>query len=64
PTAQGKQRHPSSKVQHQQGHPQKLAKALSAALLERGICEAPMWIGWHRSEEQGGQAVGDLFELD
>ncbi|ANP35576.1 hypothetical protein JL2886_00650 [Phaeobacter gallaeciensis] len=46
------------------GAPEKLAKALSAALLERGICEAPMWIGWHRSEEQGGQAVGDLFELD
>ena len=46
------------------GAPEKLAKALSAALLERGICEAPIWIGWHRSEEQGGQAVGDLFELD
>ena len=46
------------------GDPEKLAKALSAALLERGICEAPMWVGWHRSEDLGGQAVGDLFELD
>jgi hypothetical protein len=44
--------------------PKTLGQALASALLREGVCSEPLWISWHRSEELGGKAFGDVFELD
>ena len=44
--------------------PKALGNALAGALLREGVCSEPLWISWHRSEEIGGKAFGDVFEVD
>jgi len=44
--------------------PKVLGSALASALLREGVCSEPLWVSWHRSEELGGEAFGDVFVLD
>jgi hypothetical protein len=38
-----------------------LARQLADALLGSGIVSEPLWLGWHRATEMGGEARGEVF---
>jgi len=44
------------------GDPKILSKLLTTNLQELGLCDLPIWVSWHKNEELGGEALGDLFE--
>src|SRR3954451_1275808 len=44
--------------------PKVVGKALAAGLLREGLCNVPLWVSWHRSEELGGTNFGEVFDLD
>lgn len=44
------------------GNPEELARLLAARLQEIGACDLPVWISWHRSDELGGDSLGNLWE--
>lgn len=44
------------------GNPKRLARLLASNLQALGLCAPPIWVGWYKSEELGGEKVGDLFE--
>lgn len=44
--------------------PEKLGRALATSLIEAGLCERPVWVSWHKSEELGGDAYGEVFDFD
>jgi hypothetical protein len=44
--------------------PEWVGRTLASALLEHGVCDEPMWVSWHKSHEQGGNAYGRVFEDD
>ena len=39
-----------------------LARRLVAVLLERAVVAEPLWVSWHRAEELGGDAYGEVFD--
>ena len=44
--------------------PEWLGKELVAALRREDICTEPIWVSWHSSSELGGEARGEVFELE
>ena len=46
------------------GNPEAMTRALAQSLVAQGHCPEPMWLGWHRSTELGGDTRGDLWDLD
>lgn len=44
--------------------PSWLAQTLLDALIQHGHISEPIWLGWHRSEEVGGEERGQVFDLD
>ncbi len=44
--------------------PQYVAKELTAAMIGNGLCEEPIWVSWHLSEEIAGEALGEVFDFD
>lgn len=45
-------------------NPEMLAKQLLNALIEAKKVSEPIWLSWHRSRELGGEALGEIFDLD
>jgi len=41
-----------------------LAQRLTEELLSRSIIAEPFWLSWHRARELGGEAHGEVFDLD
>ena len=41
-----------------------VGKALANALTSQGGISEPLWVSWHRSRELGGEARGQVFDLD
>jgi hypothetical protein len=39
-------------------------EALVAALVKEQLCDEPMWLSVHMSEELEGKAYGEVFDLD
>jgi hypothetical protein len=39
-----------------------LGQALVAALIRENLCDEPIWLSSHRSNEEKGQAYGNIFE--
>jgi hypothetical protein len=39
-----------------------LGKALVASLVREGLCDEPIWLSAHRSDDEKGQAYGNVFE--
>jgi hypothetical protein len=44
--------------------PKVIGKELAKGLLQKGICTAPLWVSWHRSDEIGGTNFGEVFDFD
>jgi len=44
--------------------PISLGQALVAALMRENLCEEPLWLSAHRTEDEKGQAYGNVFEDD
>jgi hypothetical protein len=44
--------------------PDWLAKLLADALVGRGAVSEPLWLGWHRTNEIGGESRGEVFDFD
>jgi hypothetical protein len=44
------------------GEPMKLGHALIAALRREDLCEEPIWLSSHRSDDEKGEAFGNVFE--
>ena len=44
--------------------PSWLARTLLDALKQQGAISEPIWLGWHKSEELGGEERGQVFDLD
>ena len=39
-----------------------LGQALVAALIRENLCDEPIWLSSHRSDDEKGQAYGNVFE--
>jgi hypothetical protein len=46
------------------GNPKNLTQLLANELVTHKLCDTPIWIGWHKVLELGGEAKGELFEFD
>lgn len=44
--------------------PKTLGRTLRNALIRESLCSEPCWVAWHRSEAIGGEAAGDVYDLD
>lgn len=51
-----------AKTNQQSPTTEQLAVALKSKLVEKGLCDLPLWVSWHASTELGGEAYGELFE--
>lgn len=47
---------------HLSPDPIKLGESLVGVLVSEGLCEEPMWMSAHASQELGGKAYGDLTD--
>jgi hypothetical protein len=41
-----------------------MTRALCDALVRNGTVREPVWLGWHRSTELGGEPRGEVFDFD
>lgn len=46
------------------GDPKSLSRLLCNNLQNAGLCEAPIWVSWHESDEISGESIGTLFADD
>lgn len=44
--------------------PGKLGEALVDALLREGLCDQPLWLSVHKSNELTGREYGEVFDYD
>jgi hypothetical protein len=42
--------------------PMLLGQALIAALIRENLCDEPIWLSSHHSDDEKGQAFGNVFE--
>lgn len=42
--------------------PEYIGRQLLSALIANEVCDEPVWLSWHLSEEVGGNDFGDVFE--
>ena len=41
-----------------------LGLALRDALNRESLCDSPCWVSWHRSNEIGGEPMGEVFDFE
>lgn len=46
------------------GDPKTLSRLLANNLQNAGLCDTPIWVSWHRSDEISGESIGTLFTDD